>query len=568
MKIKMKVVLTALNSKFIHSNLAVRYLKAYTKDLDYDCVIKEFTINDRRERVLEELIKEEPDVLAFSCYIWNIEFIQGLATLIKLVKPNIQILYGGPEVSYDSISFLKENIGEYVILGEGEETYREFIEWKLEHEKSAEKDLINLKNIKGLCFKVEENVWFNGERPLMDLDKVIFPYNQEENLENKIVYYEASRGCPFNCKYCLSSTIHGVRFLDVNRIKKELKFLVDKGVKLIKFVDRTFNCDSKFATEIWKFLIELNTEATFHFEISADILRWEEVELLRKAPVGRIQFEVGVQTTNNEILRNINRHVNFNDIKEKVEELEKIKNIKQHLDLIAGLPGEDFLSFKKSFNQVYSIHPEEIQLGFLKLLKGSPMRQEAEKWGMVYSPYTPYEILMTNSITYEELIILKRIEEVLDKYYNSGKFNNILRYFIPMFETAFDFYNKLGEFFYNKGYLSRNISSSEYYKVFIEFNEEKIKENSDNLKEIIKYDYLKFNKKKWLPEFLKREINKEDERKIKEKIIKEEIKLCKSYHIEKFFIDVKKYINENILEENQCYIVFDEENEIQINLHV
>ncbi|WPC44764.1 B12-binding domain-containing radical SAM protein [Clostridium sp. JS66] len=569
----MKVVLTALNSKFIHSNLAIRYLKAYTKDLNYECILREFTINDRREKVLEQLIKEEPDVIAFSCYIWNIEFIQGLAKLINLVNPNIKILYGGPEVSYDSVSFLRENVGEYVIVGEGEETYREFINWQLEREKVEknsfnEETLEKLKSIKGLSFKIGEKVYFNGDRELMDLNKVIFPYNEQDNLQNKIVYYEASRGCPFNCKYCLSSTTHGVRFFDINRVKKELRFLVNKEAKLVKFVDRTFNCNVKFAMDVWKFLIELDTEATFHFEISADILTEEEIKLLSNAPKGRIQFEVGVQTTNNEILKNINRNVNFEDIREKVEELESIKNIKQHLDLIAGLPGENIKSFKNSFNDVYSIRPEEIQLGFLKLLKGSPMREEAPKWGMVYSPYAPYEILKTKDISYNEIIILKRIEEVLDKYYNSRKFDNVLNYFLPKFETSFDFYKSLGEFFYDKGYLNRNISSAEYYRVFIEFNEESLKENSNKLKEIIKYDYLKFNKKKWIPEFLVRERNKEEERKIKEKVINEEIKLSKNYHMEKFFLDINKYINENQLEEKQCYILFDEsdENEIQIDI--
>lgn len=559
----MKVVLTALDSKFIHSNLAVRYLKAYTKDLDYECVIKEFTVNDRLEKLLEEIIAEHPDVLAFSCYIWNIEMVKTLARLVKLVNPKIEILYGGPEVSYDSESFLSENPGEYVICGEGEETYHEFINWllwKRENRISEEEANNKLKIIKGLSFKIDGKVQFNGERPLMDMSKIVFPYTLEDNLENRIVYFESSRGCPFKCKYCLSSTIHNVRFLNVDRVKKELKFLVDKGAKLIKFVDRTFNCNAKFATEIWEFLISLDTEATFHFEISADILTDEQIKLLATAPKGRIQFEVGVQTTNNEVLRNINRYVNFEDIREKVEELEKIRNIKQHLDLIAGLPGEDFYSFKKSFNDVYSINPEEIQLGFLKLLKGSDMRAEAEKWEMVYSPYPPYEILSTKDVSYEELLTLKKVEEVVDKYYNSGKFNNILKYFMPKFTTPFDFYQALGEFLHSKGYLNRNISSADYYKVFIEFNEEKFYENADNLREIIKYDYLKFNKKKWIPEFLNRERIKEEERKIKELIKNGEIKTSDNYHAEKFFIDVELFIKSGELKEIECYVIFDPEN--------
>ena len=261
----------------------------------------------------------------------------------------------------------------------------------------------------------------------MNMDEIVFPYKEDENLDNKIVYYEASRGCPFNCKYCLSSTTHGVRFLNIERVKKELQYFIDKKVRLVKFVDRTFNCNFKFSMAIWEFLINADTNTQFHFEISADILKPQELELLRKAPKDRFQFEVGVQTTNDEVLNKINRFVNFSDIKEKVVELLEIKNIKQHLDLIAGLPGEDIISFKKSFNDVYSIGPEEIQLGFLKLLRGSSMREEAEEYGMKYSPYPPYEILETNDISYDELLILKKIENMVDKYYNSCKFNNVIK---------------------------------------------------------------------------------------------------------------------------------------------
>lgn len=566
----MKVLLTALNSKYIHSNLAVRYLKAYTKDLNYDCVIREFTINDRIEKILEEIICEKPDILAFSCYIWNIEMVKALSRLVKLVNPNIEILYGGPEVSYDSKSFLEENPGEYVINGEGEVTYRELLESLLlirnnfNGYESLHRE--TLRSIKGLCFKSENLVFENESRELMNMEGVVFPYEEDDNLQNKIAYYEASRGCPFNCKYCLSSTTHGVRFLNIERVKNELAFLVKKGVKLIKFVDRTFNCNDKFATPIWEFLIALDTDATFHFEISADILTKEQIKLLATAPKGRLQFEVGVQTTNNEVLKNINRHVNFKDIKDKVEELQKIKNIMQHLDLIAGLPGEDFNSFKRSFNDVYSIEPEEIQLGFLKLLKGSDMRIEAEKWGMVYSPYPPYEILSTKDINYNELLILKRVEEVVDKYYNSGKFNSILKYFIPKFAEPFDFYVQLGQFFHNKGYLNRNISGVGYYNVFIEFNREILNEDNFALKEIIKYEYLKFNRKKWLPEFLDRDVNKELEKSLREAQKKSLIEIpFEKYHLESFKIDIFKFVDSSDINIQDHYILFDEDNASNIN---
>lgn len=542
----MKILLTAINSKFIHSNLAVRYLKAFTEDLSYECSIREFSINDREEKILEEVIKEKPNVVAFSTYIWNIEMITRLSNLIKMVDKNIEILYGGPEVSYDSFNILKELNGDYIIQGEGEKTYREFVEYKLGEKK--------LESIRGLYFKKCNDVIFNGNRPLMNMDEIVFPYKEDENLDNKIVYYEASRGCPFNCKYCLSSTTHGVRFLDIERVKKELQFFIDKKVRLVKFVDRTFNCNFKFSTAIWEFLINSDTKTQFHFEISADILKPQELEILRKAPKDRFQFEVGVQTTNDDVLRQINRFVNFSDIKEKVLELLAIKNIKQHLDLIAGLPGEDYKSFKKSFNDVYSIGPEEIQLGFLKLLRGSSMREEAELYDMKYSPYPPYEILSTKDISYDELLVLKKVEHMVDKYYNSQKFNNVIKFFIDKFETPFDFFLRLGEFFEMKDYFNRNIGNSEYYKVFLEFNEKVLKSDNSILRDIIKYDYLTFNKRRGMPEFLESRMTKEAEIEIKNKL--REYYSFKENYIESFCIDIKEFINNNTIINKNTYYLF------------
>ena len=542
----MKILLTAINSKFIHSNLAVRYLKSFTRDINYDCKIREFSINDREEKILEEIIKESPDVVAFSTYIWNIEMIKRLSNLIKMVDENIEILYGGPEVSYDSQNILKELNGEYIIEGEGEKTYREFVEYKL-----GERDI---NSIRGLYYKIDGDIAFNGKRPLMNMNEIVFPYEEDENLDNKIVYYEASRGCPFNCKYCLSSTVHGVRFLDVERVKKELKYFIDKEVRLVKFVDRTFNCNHKFTMAIWEFLINQDTNTQFHFEISADILKSEELELLRKAPKDRFQFEVGVQTTNDDVLNRINRFVNFSDIKEKVDELLQIRNIKQHLDLIAGLPGEDYTSFKKSFNDVYSIEPEEIQLGFLKLLRGSSMREEAEDYGMKYSPYPPYEILKTKDISYHELLKLKKVEAMVDKYYNSQKFNNIIKYFVKKFETPFDFYYELGDYFEKKGYFNRNIGNNEYYRVFLDFNMEILKEDNSILKEILRFDYLKFNKKRGIPDFIKRNIDKEDEERIKEKL--RDKYSFKEYYLESFNININKFAKDSLIVDEKDYYLF------------
>ena len=542
----MKVLLIAINSRYIHSNLAVRYLRAYTKDMGYECKIKEFSINDREEHVLEQIIEEEPDVVAISTYIWNVEMVERLANLIKIVNPSIEIVYGGPEVSYDSMIFLKNNEGEYVIEGEGENTYREFIEYKLGKRE--------IESIRGLYYKKEGNVLYNGSRPAMSLDDVVFPYEEDEDLSNKIVYYESSRGCPFNCKYCLSSTSHGVRFKSIDKVLKELQFFIDKKVKLVKFVDRTFNCNTKHSMAIWNFLINADTNTHFHFEISADILKDEEIELLRKAPLDRFQFEVGVQTTNDDVLRNINRFVNFSDIKEKVQELLSIRNIKQHLDLIAGLPGEDYDSFVRSFNDVHSIKPEEIQLGFLKLLKGSAMREESSKYDMKFSTYPPYEILSTNKISYKEIIILKKVEGVVDKYYNSQKFNNILKYFYNKYDRPYNFFYELAMFFDKKGYFNKNIGNSEYYKVFLDFNMEILKNDDVYLKDIIRFDYLTFNKKRGMPEFLRDSITKEEEAAIKEKYVKKYS--FREYSIEKFAINIDKYVKEGrVIVEDTYYLI-------------
>ncbi|MCX0378281.1 DUF4080 domain-containing protein [Clostridium perfringens] len=547
----MKILLTAINSKYIHSNLAVRYLKAFTKDLDFQGDIKEFSINDRVENILEGIIEEKPDVVAFSCYIWNMEFVNRLAELIKLVDPKIEILYGGPEVSYEGKEFLEHHKGEYVIVGEGEKTFREFVLYKLGEGK--------IEDIKGLNYKRDGKVFENPKRPEMDMNELVFPYTYEEDINNKIVYYEASRGCPFKCKYCLSSVMHGVRFLDVERVKKELKYFMERGLKLVKFVDRTFNCNREYTVELLKYLSEQDTETRFHFEVAADLLTEEQIEILNNAPKGRFQLEVGVQTTNNEVLHNINRYITYENIKEKVLKVAAGKNVMQHLDLIAGLPGEDLESFKRSFNDVHAIRPDEIQLGFLKLLKGSSMREEAEKWGIVYSPYAPYEIIRSKDISYEELLLLKKVEAMVDKYYNSCKFNNVIKFFLNIYEKPFDFYYDLAMFFEEKGNFKRSIGNVEYYKILLDFYLEKIGGEDEGLfKEVLKFDYLCFNKKRWLPDFLLRTITKEDEQSIKDSFDRQ--MPFKKAHIEKFEIDIINYIKNGEINFEPKYLIFDEMN--------
>lgn len=529
----------------------MRYLKAFTKDLDFQGDIKEFSINDRVENILEGIIEEKPDVVAFSCYIWNMEFVNRLAELIKLVDPNIEILYGGPEVSYEGKEFLENHEGEYVIVGEGEKTFREFVLYKLGEGK--------IEDIKGLNYKRDGKVFENPKRPEMDMNELVFPYTYEEDINNKIVYYEASRGCPFKCKYCLSSVMHGVRFLDVERVKKELKYFMERGLKLVKFVDRTFNCNREYTVELLKYLSEQDTETRFHFEVAADLLTEEQIEILNNAPKGRFQLEVGVQTTNNEVLHNINRYITYENIKEKVLKVAAGKNVMQHLDLIAGLPGEDLESFKKSFNDVHDIRPDEIQLGFLKLLKGSSMREEAKKWGIVYSPYAPYEIIRSKDISYEELLLLKKVEAMVDKYYNSCKFNNVVKFFLNIYEKPFDFYYDLAIFFEEKGNFKRSIGNVEYYKILLDFYLEKIGGKDEGLfKEVLKFDYLCFNKKRWLPDFLVRTITKEDEQNIKDSFDRQ--MPFKKAHIEKFEIDIINYIKNGEINFEPKYLIFDEMN--------
>ena len=529
----------------------MRYLKAFTKDLDFQGDIKEFSINDRVENTLEGIIEEKPDVVAFSCYIWNMEFVNRLAELIKLVDPNIEILYGGPEVSYEGKEFLENHEGEYVIVGEGEKTFREFVLYKLGEGK--------IEDIKGLNYKRDGKVFENPKRPEMDMNELVFPYTYEEDINNKIVYYEASRGCPFKCKYCLSSVMHGVRFLDVERVKKELKYFMERGLKLVKFVDRTFNCNREYTVELLKYLSEQDTETRFHFEVAADLLTEEQIEILNNAPKGRFQLEVGVQTTNNEVLHNINRYITYENIKEKVLKVAAGKNVMQHLDLIAGLPGEDLESFKKSFNDVHAIRPDEIQLGFLKLLKGSSMREEAEKWGIVYSPYAPYEIIRSKDISYEELLLLKKVEAMVDKYYNSCKFNNVIKFFLNIYDKPFDFYYDLAMFFEEKGNFKRSIGNVEYYKILLDFYLEKIGGEDEGLfKEVLKFDYLCFNKKRWLPDFLVRTITKEDEQNIKDSFDRQ--MPFKKAHIEKFEIDIINYIKNGEINFEPKYLIFDEMN--------
>ncbi len=543
----MKIILVALNSQYIHNNLAIRYLKEYTRDLIYECILKEFTINEKLESVLEEIIKDNADVIAFSCYIWNVEYVKKLSEIIHVIAPNIKILYGGPEVSYDSESFIMDNEGDYLIVGEGEETYRELI-----------KALINqcdTLNIPGLYTRVKHKLYWGGERELMDLSKIPFPYNNTL-MENKIIYYEASRGCPYNCSYCLSSTIHSVRFLHIDRVKRDIEKLIRLQPRIIKFVDRTFNCNAKFASEIFDFVIKLDTTVIFHFEISGDLITEEQLQLLKHCPTERIQFEVGIQSTNEKTLEAIDRRVPTSVLFEKIKRINELKVIKQHVDLIAGLPYEDLQSFENSFNEVYKLGVPEIQLGFLKVLKGSKMKREESKWALKYLPFPPYEILENKYISYAQLTYLKKIEYLVDKYYNSGKFSICIKYLEKNFIEPFDFYKNLCQYFEKNEYYKRSLGFIDHYRTLSDFYEAN-EDNKQFFKELLKYEFLLHNKKQWVPDFLPRYRDKGIERKIEENIRYEHSEVeVKEIHVELFKFDIKAYFELEAIVPEICAVVY------------
>ncbi|MDO6353609.1 DUF4080 domain-containing protein [Caloramator sp. CAR-1] len=536
----MKVLLIALNSKYVHSNLAIRYLRAYVNEFDVE--IFEGTINENPFNLSLEIANKKPDVVAFSCYIWNIENTLKICGILKEINKDITIILGGPEVSYDPKNILQLNeYIDFIIFGEGEETFKEL----LEYVSGKGKDL---KSIKGLAFRLGEEIIVNEERPLItNLDTIPFPYDLE--IPSKIVYYEASRGCPFSCKYCLSSTIKGIRFFSLERIKKDLKYLIDNDVKLVKFVDRTFNANKRMAIEIWEFLIQNSKGTKFHFEIAADLLDEDCFEVLKRAPKDLFQFEIGVQTTNETVLKNINRIMDFEKVKNNVKRIMSMGNIHCHLDLIVGLPGEDFSSFRRSFEDVMDIKPDVLQIGFLKVLKGSPISFEAEEYGIKYSPYPPYQVLKTKDLSFQEVVFLFKFEEVFETFYNSHIFDNTIRYFLNKL-NSYEFFSKLTIFLEENNFFKLNFDLNGKTKLLLEFL--KKYEDEDIVKSLLIHDYLFTTKKGYLPEFLKSddEINIKDVLAENKEIIYEKLRVkdFKSVFAVKVKVDIKEdYIYGNYI---------------------
>lgn len=556
---KADILLVAINAKYIHSNLAVYSLKKYAEKYAKHIELAEYTINQYTEYIFQDIYKRTPKKLLFSCYIWNIEYVTSVIRNISKVMKDTEIWVGGPEVSYRGEDFLKEYPEvKGVMLGEGEKIFLNLMEnWM-----SPSGDLLeNYNNVKGLVYRNGEEIITTPPECIMDLSNVPFPYDDLELFKNKIIYYESSRGCPYSCSYCLSSIDKKLRFRDIELVKKELKIFIDNKIPQVKFVDRTFNCKKSHAMAIWQFILENDNGITnFHFEISADLIDEDELKLFEKMRPGLIQLEIGVQTTNPQTINEIDRKMDIDKLRYVVKRINSFKNIHQHLDLIAGLPYEGMDSFKKSFNDVYSMRPEQLQLGFLKVLSGAKMHTNAKEYGLVYTDNPPYEVLSTRWISFDEILELKRIENMVEIYYNSRQFTNIINYLENKFETYYKMFEELGKYYELHKLHEVKHNRIQMYNILYEFIKESC-EDVDICRELLKLDvYLRENIKT-RPKFAGDE--KKDELK---EFNKRYRAVGKNIHIELFNIDIFEWINYGKIVRKQQVVLFDYREKNPINL--
>lgn len=527
------VLLAAVNAKYIHTSLSVRSLCAYAGS---DRVkFAEYTINERAEDILRSIYSEKVRAVLFSCYIWNAEMCLDAASMLKKVSPETEIIFGGPEVSYDDIYYMeKYPFIDAVMRGEGEETFKEWLEKGV--------------NIKGMTFRSGDGIIRRPDRePIADITSIPFPYTAEdiEKNKNKLIYYESSRGCPFNCSYCLSSTAHGVRFRDFDAVKKELMFFIEHKVRIVKFVDRTFNADRKRTYNTVKFLIDNAADTAFHFETAADLIDDELLELFKTAPAGLFQLEVGVQSTNNKTIEAVDRHTDFSRISRAVSRIRETGGARLSMDLIAGLPFEDLSSFKKSFDDVFSLHPDVLQLGFLKLLRGTKLRAEEDKYGYKFRSRPPYEVLKNDFMSYEDILLLKGAEEMLDRYYNSGAFKNSIEYLLEKYASPFDMFKELWLYYFSNGFNAAGQSRNALYEILSGFCADEV------FRDILKLDYFINNKgapqPRWSLGEYNRELFKERFDILTEEFVKEKLpeysnlplkETVKNLHFEEFRYDV------------------------------
>ena len=573
----MKAVLIAVNAKYIHSNLGIYTLYAYSREQgirEDELCYKEYTINQSLEDIIGDIYEEKPDLIGFSCYIWNIEMVRKIARELRKVLADCMIWYGGPEVSYDALFTLRENEWvDGVIIGEGEQSFFEVLECFRENGREGAYD-----QIAGLAIRKNGGRVLTKPRERASLDEVVFPYHDMKELQNRIVYYETSRGCPYGCSYCLSSVEKRVHFRSMEFVKKELQFFLDQKVPQVKFVDRTFNCNPAHTMEIWRYIYEHDNGITnFHFELSADILTDEEVSFVRKFRPGLAQFEIGVQSTNPKTIEAIHRKMDLDRLRKRVSQIQEGRNIHQHLDLIIGLPYEDITSFRKSFNDVYAMKPDQFQVGFLKVLKGSPIHQQALEYGIVYQSVPPYEVLYTNWITYDEVRRLKLVEEMVERYYNSMQFEASVPYLVSFFEDAFGFYDTLGQYFKEKGYITVQQSRMQNYEILYDFAKECMAQKGIELslvRELLIFDlYARENLKKE-PAFLAGRVltdkQKEEERFFyqNEEMVARYLEGYESYswkqmlrmtHMEWFSYDIPAFVAGNGLKCKDTVVLFDYE---------
>lgn len=492
----MKTLLVGINAKYIHTNLAIRNIAAYLKDEDIS--IYEATINDNLDGILEDIMSYEADVVGFSCYLWNIEDVLYISENIKKIKPKTVIVLGGPEVSYESEDLLKEMpYIDYVILGEGEERFGRLLRVLRGNEA--------IESLDGIVYRKNRNIMVNPPKGYVDLNRIPFSY-VDEDLEHKLVYYETSRGCYFRCAFCLSSLETDVRFADIEKVKQDFLRFTQMGVKVVKLVDRSFNCDLERALRMLEVIRDLPGSTVFHCEINPELVNENFIRGLEGLK-DRLQFEIGIQSTNVKTLREISRAP---DVKKALEGIRRLKTtgIKLHVDLIAGLPYESFESFSHSFDDVYNLYPQEIQLGFLKLLKGTRLRRDADKYGIVYRSKPPYEILYNNDISYDELCILTGIAKLLDKYYNSGRFQHSLTYLCKNFQRPFDLYMAFYDFCKKRGFFRVQHSLKAQYDILFTFAQS-LEIDTALFNDLLKFDFMLTSSKTALPNCIKPVENRE-----------------------------------------------------------
>ena len=508
----MKILLSTLNAKFIHSSLALRYLRSYAQSSFPSIDLVEYTINDVTLNVVADIYKRQPDVVAFSCYIWNIRETLDVIRNLKKICPNLPVILGGPEVTYDADEWMKKHPEiDVIAIGEGEQTFLELLQVYQEALQTNEPP--RLRDVAGIAYRDGEYVRFSMPRAqIEEMDSIPSPYADHlDELNNRVVYFEASRGCPFKCQYCLSSIEDGVRYFSLERVKEELQRLINHGVKTIKFVDRTFNINKKYALEIFQFLIDNHNGTVFQFEITADILRADVLDFLTEnAPPGVFRFEIGVQSTNDETNRLVQRIQRFDRLSRTVTQIKESKKIDQHLDLIAGLPEEDYQSFRKTFNDVFALRPEELQLGFLKMLRGTGVRARAANHGYVFMDEAPYEILGNNVLSFADMQKIKRVEDVLEKYWNAHRMDHTLEWILAnQFESPFDFFQSFGDYWENQNWSRIGHQLEDLFTRLQSFLQVQQLEGLDHVVSLMKFDFLSNQKhrprKLWWEDVMEKE---------------------------------------------------------------